>query len=205
MTFSANSVCENGHFVCDRCHAEDGIAAIRHICRHSDETDMLRLFAQIRRHPAIPMHGPEYHAMVPAVILATYRNRGGGIALEMIESGISRGRSVAGGFCGFMGVCGAAVGVGIAFSLLIDANPTKARERRIVQGVTQQVLEAIARLKAARCCQRDCAIAFSKAAELSASILPVTLEANYRLVCSQQDLNRECLGKACRLHPANAS
>jgi MoaA/NifB/PqqE/SkfB family radical SAM enzyme/2-polyprenyl-3-methyl-5-hydroxy-6-metoxy-1,4-benzoquinol methylase len=205
MTFSANSVCENGHFVCDRCHAEDAIEAIGHICRHTEETDMLRLFAQIRRHPAVPMHGPEYHAMVPGVILATYRNSGGDIARDVIESGIERGRSVAGGFCGFMGVCGAAVGVGIAFSLMIGANPTKARERRIVQGITQRVLAEIAKLKAARCCQRDGWIALSKAAELSASLLPVTLKADYRLVCSQQDLNKECLGKACRLHPLNVA
>jgi hypothetical protein len=205
IVFSANSACENGHYVCDRCHAEDGIEAIRHICLHTDETDMLRLFERIRRHPAIPMHGPEYHVMVPGVILATYRNLGGDISEEMIESGISRGSGVAGGFCGFMGVCGAAVGVGIAFSLLIGASPTKAGERRIVQSVTQNVLKDIARLKAARCCQRDCWIALSKAAELSETVLPIVLRARHRLVCSQQELNKECLGRACRLYPSNPS
>ena len=205
IVFSANSACENGHYVCDRCHAEDGIEAIRHICLHSGETDMLRLFESIRRHPAIPMHGPEYHAMVPGVILATYRNLGGDVSEEMIESGISRGSGVAGGFCGFMGVCGAALGVGIAFSLLIGASPTKAEERRIVQSVTQNVLKDIARLKAARCCQRDCSIALSKAAELSETVLPIVLRARHRLVCSQQELNKECLGRACRLYPSNPS
>ncbi len=203
MTAASNGVCENGHYVCDRCHAEDGLAVIRRICLNTAETDMLRLFERIRRHPAIPMHGPEYHALVPGVILASYRNLGGDISGEAIEAGISRGSGVAGGFCGFMGVCGAAVGVGVAFSLLVDANPTKARERRIVQNAAQAVLKEIARLKAARCCQRDCWIALSTAAELSAAILPLALRAEHRIVCSQQDLNRECLGKACRLHPAN--
>lgn len=176
---------------------------IRRICLTSEETDMIRLFEQIRRHPAIPMHGPEYHAMVPAVILTTYRNRGGDIPPDVIESGISRGRNVAGGFCGFMGVCGAAVGVGISFSLLLDANPTKAAERRVVQQVTASVLSQIAKLKAARCCQRDCWIALSRAAELSGDLLPIPLKADHRLVCSQQDLNQECLGRACRLHPGS--
>ena len=203
--FASNSTCQNGHYVCDDCHARDGIEEIRRVCLHSGETDMIRLFEQIRRHPAIPVHGPEYHALVPAVILATYRNRGGDISAEVIESGIARGRSIAGGFCGFMGICGAAVGVGIAFSLLLDANPTRAAERRLVQGVTQSVLREIAKLKAARCCQRDCWIAFSKSVDLSRNLLPIELQADYRLVCGQQHLNRECLGKSLPPSPCRSA
>ena len=199
--FLSNSSCENGHYVCDHCHAQDGIEVIRQVCLHTDETDLIRLFEQIRRHPAIPVHGPEYHAMVPGVILAVYKNLGGDISKEIIESGISRGGSVAGGFCGFMGICGAAVGVGVAFSLILDANPTKASERRIVQGVTQTVLKKIAALKAARCCQRDCWIALTTSVELSRNILPLALNADTRLACRQQHLNKECIGKACPLHP----
>jgi hypothetical protein len=139
--------------------------------------------------------------MIPGIILTAYRNLGGAVSLEDIESGISRGRSVAGGFCGFMGVCGAAVGVGIAFSVILDANPTKAKQRKIVQNVTQAVLKEIAGLKAARCCQRDGWLALKKAVELSRALLPVPLRADHRLVCSQQALNKECIGKACFLYP----
>ncbi len=202
--FAANNVCENGHYVCDRCHSENAVDVIRRICLSSDETDMIRLFQRIRLHPAVPMHGPEYHAMVPGVILAAYRNLGGDVPERTIEAGIDRGRSVAGGFCGFMGVCGAAVGVGVAFSLLVDANPTKAAERKLVQGATQAALGEIARLDAARCCQRDCWIALTKAAELSASLLPVTLKAESRIVCAQWRRNKECLGTTCPLHPSNS-
>ena len=202
MVFSANSACERGHFVCDRCHAEDGIGAIRRICRHTGETDMIRLFEQIRRHPAIPVHGPEHHAMIAGIIMAAYGNLGGDVSDELLQTAISRGSGIAGGSCAFMGVCGAAIGVGIAFSLLLQANPLTARERRIVQSVTQAVLKEIAQLDAARCCQRDGWIALSTCAELSKEILPIPLKAEYRLVCSQQHLNRECLGKACRLYPA---
>jgi MoaA/NifB/PqqE/SkfB family radical SAM enzyme/SAM-dependent methyltransferase len=198
MAFSADGACRNGHYVCDRCHAEDALAVIRHICLHTAETDMIRLLETIRRHPAIPVHGPEHHALVPGIILAVYRNLGGEIDEELIEAGISRGSGIAGGFCGFMGVCGAAVGVGIAFSLLMDANPVKPTERRHVQGATQAVLKEIAALDAARCCQRDCWIALVKAAELSETLLPIALKADHRLICAQQHLNRECLGKACQ-------
>jgi Family of unknown function (DUF5714) len=174
---------------------------IRHICLKTDETDSVRLFERIRSHPTIALHGPEYHAMIPGIILSTYRNLGAEISEKVIETGIFRGKGMAGGYCAFMGVCGAAVGAGIAFSLILDANPVKALERSTVQSVTQAVLSEIAQLKAARCCQRDGYIALTKAAELSKSFLPIALKAEHRLVCRQMHVNQECLGKTCLLHP----
>jgi MoaA/NifB/PqqE/SkfB family radical SAM enzyme/SAM-dependent methyltransferase len=197
--FQTCGVCENGHFVCDQCHAKDGLSVIRHICVETGETDMLKLFEQLRRHPAIPMHGPEYHAMIPGIILACYRNLGGPITDETVLSGITRGSTVAGGFCGFMGICGAAVGVGVAFSLILQASPVKGEERRMVQTVTQKVLKEIAGLNAARCCQRDGFIALKKAAELSKDYLSVELTAHHELVCRQRHKNRECPGRVCPL------
>jgi 7,8-dihydro-6-hydroxymethylpterin dimethyltransferase len=204
VVFRAMETCEKGHYVCDRCHTEDAVEVIRHICLQTAETDVVRLFERIRSHPCIALHGPEYHALIPGIILCTYRNLGGGITDKLIESGILRGKGVAGGFCGFMGICGAAVGVGIAFSLILDANPVKASERSAVQGATQAVLAQIAALKAARCCQRDGFIALTKAAELSRTLLPVALKAEHRFECRQMHLNKECLAKACLLHPVKA-
>jgi SAM-dependent methyltransferase len=76
---SANSLCEKGHFVCDTCHAKDALAVIRHICLTTRATDMIALLEKIRSHPAVPVHGPEHHAMVPGIILAVYRNLGGAV------------------------------------------------------------------------------------------------------------------------------
>ncbi len=199
LSFSVNSRCEKGHFVCDACHAENGLKLIRHICTHTAETDMIRLLDQIRRHPSVPVNGPEHHALVPGIILATYRNITGDLAEAAIETGIQRGSSVAGGYCAFMGVCGAAVGVGIAFSLILDANPLLPEKRKIVQSVTQKTLADIARLRAARCCQRDSWLALKSAAALSVKYLPAPLRAEEKLVCAQQQLNKECLGRGCPL------
>lgn len=201
--FSSNSACERGHYVCDRCHLEDGIGVIRHICRHSGEADLIRLFARIRQHPAIPVNGPEHHPMVAGIILAGYRNVGGKVPDDILQTAISRGSDIAGGACAFMGVCGAAAGVGIALSLLLQASPLTARERQTVQRVTQEVLRRIAQWQAARCCQREGWIALSTVAELSGEVLPIPLKAEYRLVCSQRQLNRECLGQACPLFPGS--
>jgi LSD1 subclass zinc finger protein len=195
----ANAVCENGHFVCDACHSQDALEVIEHICLETTETDMLRLLQEIREHPTVPVHGPEHHALVPGIILATYKNLGGAISPSTIQTGIQRGSQVAGGYCAFMGVCGAAVGVGTAFSLILDANPLKPEERKAVQSATNEVLAEIAALRAARCCQRDSWIALKKAAELSQTLLPIPLHAEAPLVCRQQAKNAECMGADCPL------
>ncbi len=199
-TFMANSICENGHFVCDDCHKGEAVDIIETICLNTKETDMIKLLEMIRNHPRIPMHGPEHHSMVPGIILATYRNLGGDITNSIIQMGIHRGNTIAGGYCAFMGACGAAVGVGIAFSLIFGATPLTPRERKIAQSTTLEALKDIAKFKAARCCQRDSYLALKKAAEISGKYLDIKLKAEYVLKCEQKELNKECIGKGCPLY-----
>jgi hypothetical protein len=198
--FESSVLCKNGHFICDACHAASGLEVIERICLHSTETDLIALLERIRRHDSIPLHGPEHHALVPGVILATYRNLGGKLSDAQIRSGIRRGSKVPGGACGFLGACGAAVGVGTAFSVILEASPLAASGRRVAQSATSAVLAEIAKLEAARCCQRECFIALETAAELSRSLLPVALRADATIACEQVDLNEECLGPVCPLY-----
>ncbi|HET97205.1 MAG TPA: methyltransferase domain-containing protein [Desulfurivibrio alkaliphilus] len=195
----SNAACAQGHYICDDCHQRDGLSAIRVICAETREQDMLALLAQIRRHPAIPMHGPEHHALVPGVILATYRNRGGKLDKESILTGIERGSRVPGGVCGFWGNCGAAVGVGIAFSVLLAATPMTPEPRRRVQEITARVLGAVARISGARCCQREAWVALKEAAAISRELLPVPLLAAARFKCEQAAANKQCVGRRCPL------
>ncbi len=198
----ANARCTNGHFVCDECHRADAVGILKEVCLHSGETDMISLLRTIRSYPSFPVHGPEHHSLVPAVILAAYRNSGGRVSDEQLLSGIDRGSAVPGGACAFMGACGAAIGVGTAFSVILEANPYKATERQTVLRVTQRVLGEIARYEAARCCQRDSWTALREAAKLSGNILGIALKADSDLMCSQFDKNRECIRNLCPLWPA---
>ena len=161
------------------------------------ETDMLRLLEQIRRHPAIPTNGPEHHGLIPGIILATCRNLGGPVDTTMICTGIERGARIIGGSCAYLGICGAATGVGIAFSLLLDANPVKARERQLSQAAVLEALREISQQVAARCCQRDCVLALQAAARCSEDILDIRLRAEDTFDCRQQSKNRECQGSSC--------
>ncbi len=191
--------CEKGHFVCDSCHSADALSVIEHLCLEAGETDMLTLLARLRKHPSVPVNGPEHHALIPGIIVTAYRNAGGEADDELIRTAIRRGSQVIGGSCAFVGICGAATGVGIAFSLLLQANPVRALQRQQVQQITQQVLAEIAGFEAARCCQRDCWLGLKKAAELSREFLPVALTAEDIIGCSQRHLNHECLGRTCPL------
>ncbi len=201
----ATAVCERGHFVCDGCHSADALKVIERLLLASSETDLLTLFEEVRRHPAIPANGPEYHALVPGTILAAYRNSGGSLCDEELLAGLRRGSQVAGGSCAFWGVCGAATGVGIAFSLILKANPLDGPARQAVQDASQQALAEISALPLARCCRRDCWLALRKAAELSANLLPIPLKAEGGEACDQMSSNRECAGTRCPWFPGQRS
>lgn len=197
----ANAACRNGHFVCDRCHTGNALDLIEHLCSSATGTDPISLFNEIRQHPSIPLHGPQYHAIVPGVLLACLRNAGKPLTTAQLHSAIQRGGEVSGGSCGYLGVCGAATGTGIAFSVLLEATPLKAAARQTVQGVVQQVLAEIAGHEAARCCQRDCWIALRSGMALAGELWHLQLPKVEPFACSQIARNVECLGVKCPLWP----
>ncbi len=201
----ANAVCSEGHFVCDMCHLRNPLEVIRKVCLSTGETDMIAIMKKIREHAVFPLHGPEHHAMVPGVILASYKNLGGDMDDERILAGIERGSTVPGGSCGFMGACGAAIGVGIAFSLILAGTPLTPKTRRIVQELVGDILRKIAQVSAARCCQRESVLALREAARASGELLDLKLRAEHELVCKQYMHNRECIRRACALYPEKAT
>lgn len=189
--------CKEGHYVCDACHAKEALAVIEHICATSKERDMLKLFRQIREHPSIPKHGPEHHAMVPAIIVTAYKNSGGKVSENVLKTAILRGSSVMGGACGFLGICGAASGVGIGFAILLESSPVAKKARSQAQKVTYAVLGKIAEYEAARCCHREVWTALNIASSLSETFLPVKLLAQIETKCDQKKFNQYCYGKEC--------
>jgi len=201
----SNAVCGAGHFVCDACHRRDAVEAIRAFCATTRETDMIAMLKTLRSHPAIPMHGPEHHAMVPGIIVAAARNSGMDIPGDAVDTAISRGSEVPGGACGFRGICGAATGAGIAFAVLLEATPVAATARQKAQAATARILAKIAGIPAGRCCQRESWTALRETAELSEEILGTRLKAGEDLVCNQYRDNRECIGAGCSLFPVKGS
>ena len=189
--------CTRGHYVCDTCHTREPIEVAKRFCLASDRIDAFQIFYPIAAHPAIPLHGPEYHSIVPGVILAAYRNAGGPVTDDQILEGIERGNLMPGGSCAFMGACGAATGVGIAFGIMLESNPLKPLPRQHAQRIVARTLERISALKAARCCRRESHLALQMAAEESVNLLPVTIRAEEWQSCERHELNKECIKSSC--------
>lgn len=201
----ANARCIQGHFVCDSCHSEGPVEIVARVCLASRERNAVALMQSIRAHPRFGIHGPEHHSLVPAVILAALRNQGRSIPDEWIRTAAQRGTLVPGGACAFMGACGAAIGVGIAISVLLEATPYEGRRRQLVQQATQRALARIASLEAPRCCQRDAWLALQEASRFLEEILEQSLEVDYPIACDQTSSNKECIHARCPLWPASVT
>ncbi|RWX51334.1 hypothetical protein VU01_11571, partial [Candidatus Electrothrix marina] len=94
---------------------------------------------------------------------------------------------------------GAAVGAGIAASLILEATPLKADERQHSLAFTAEILTEIAKMNAGRCCQRDSWLALTHASRLSEEFFGIALPAETALHCSQYEQNHECIRNRCPL------
>jgi hypothetical protein len=140
--FMTRVYCEDGHFVCDACHSSSK-SDVKWFLRHTGEKDSIKILHHFFDIEKVHMHGPEHHSIVPGVLLTVYRNNGGDIDFEnALEQAFERGSKVPGGFCGFWGVCGSAVGTGIYASIVLGGSPLKKETWHIPQIVTARSLEA---------------------------------------------------------------
>jgi hypothetical protein len=149
--------------------------------------------------PTVKMHGPEHHFLVPATLIAALYNHTG--EQEKKERGIRsarrRAEMVKGGFCGFLGDCGAAVGTGIFVSVVTGATPLSREEWRLANLMTARALEEIARHGGPRCCKRNTFLALRSAVRFLSSEMGIRLPEPDRIVCHFSDRNNECLGERC--------
>lgn len=200
---TSDAACAAGHFVCDACHKKGALEVIEAVCIASAEKDPVALANQLMKSPTFHMHGPEHHFLVPAVLLTALCNASGRVGEKprMLAEARKRSDAVLGGFCGFWGACGAAVGVGIFFSIATGATPLSTQEWRTSNTATAQVLSEIAKLGGPRCCKRDSFVSLQGAAALCKEALGVELAPAGKVVCRFSAQNRECLKKDCPFFP----
>jgi SAM-dependent methyltransferase len=196
----ANARCEQGHFVCDHCHVKDHLSFIKSFCARSTETDPVALFFAMRRSHLFPVHGPEHHVLVPAAFLTAYRNQFHDLPQGKIDAAIERAASLPGGTCGYWGACSAALGIGVAYSVILHATPLSEEARGTAQSTVGRLLTQLGQCQAARCCRRESHLALKLGCDLSGEHLPHAVTAGPPPACDQMTLNRECLGKDCPVH-----
>jgi len=195
--------CIEGHFICDDCHRLPAEYLIEATCLETNIVDPILLAISLMRHPALKMHGPEHHFLVPAVLLTSYSLVTG--EREALGGRLKRAREraalVKGGFCGTHGACGAAIGTGIFVSVLTGATPLSGKEWKLSNLVTARSLHEIALAGGPRCCKRNTYIAILVAGSFVSEEWGVTLPVRKGITCEFSDLNRECRMVECPFYP----
>lgn len=199
--FKANVTCLDGHYVCDMCHSMDAIGLIENYCRETDKTNPMEMAIELMKNPSINMHGPEHHFLVPAVLLTSYYNlldRAREKAKKIAVAKM-RAKDIKGGFCGFYGNCGAAVGTGIYVSIITGATPLTRESWGLANLMTGTALLKMAETGGPRCCKRNLFTAIKEAAKFTDEHFNLKLYdyEDYGPICSFRTNNRECLKAKC--------
>ena len=201
-SFEGHAVCENGHYVCDACHASPAEGVVRSVVLNSSSKNPVDIADEIMASSFVHMHGPEHHFIVGASLICAYSNTYGGVDLEnALNAVISRGKKVPGGFCGMAGCCGAAVSAGIFLSVILKATPMSKEEWALSNRMTSRCLEAVSRLGGPRCCKRDSYTTILAAAEFLREELGKPLGVSDEILCSHFGDNAECLKVECPYFP----
>jgi hypothetical protein len=202
--FSALIYCPEGHYICDSCHSRGALDVLREVLDRTTSTDPAEILETVMSHPSVPMHGPEHHAMVPAIIVAAVRNAGYPVPEGAVEKALERGSKVPGGWCGFYGVCGAAIGVGTAVSIITGATPLTGKTRALANEATVFALNKMMD-GGPRCCKRASRRAIEAAVEFLKTRMDIDLKIKRETKCRYVGRNRECIREACKYYTNNNS
>ena len=179
-------------------------ACLAHYEAHLGEaTDPLALAASIMATPGFPMHYPCHHYLVPAVLLTVCRaaQQKPGVNLQAeLDLALERALTVPGGACGFHGCCGAAVGVGIFWSVITDAAPVSGKPWAIANGATGTALLSLAEIGGPRCCKRCSWMSMESTLPKIRELLKLELPVS-KPDCAFWEGNHECLRKKCPYYP----
>ncbi|MDQ1279070.1 MAG: hypothetical protein QG670_330 [Thermoproteota archaeon] len=175
------------------------IELIEGYCTASTMENPLEMALILMRNPAVKMHGPEHHFLIPAVLLSSYYNTKKEYSEkeQKIKDARQRASNVLSGFCGFYGDCGAAVGTGIFISLITNSTPLSTENWRLSNLMTSKSLYTIANHGGPRCCKRNTFLALNVAVKFLKENFDLEMKARQDIQCEFNDLNKECLKQKC--------
>ena len=203
--YDSNVKCLEGHFVCDICHSTSANELIESFCSTSTLEDPLEIALILMMNPAVKMHGPEHHFLVPAALITSYYNIRKGYSEKSlkIKEARKRASNILGGFCGSHGDCGAAVGTGIFISLITNSTPLSIEGWKLSNLMTSKSLYTIANRGGPRCCKRNTYLAIIEAVSFLKENFDVVMKIRKNIRCKFNDLNDECLKEKCQFYCAH--
>lgn len=199
--FEAYVKCSHGHFVCDNCHSLDILGKVEQLLTASNEKNPAALAQKVFELPGLNMHGPEYHSIVPAVLVAAWQNQSGKRDAFKIKDAIRRGKDIKGGSCGVLGNCGSGTGAGIAVSIIEGATSMSRDERGAANRATAYALLEISKHGGPRCCKRE-AITSIESFMQSTKYFNGMERVEY--ICKQYGKNKDCILQRCPYFPVKS-
>lgn len=196
----AQVACVDGHYVCDKCHQSDSLDFLETYIKNSNKIDPIEMLIEVMKHPSYNMHGPEHHYIIPAIFLTAMKNSGIKITDNYWQLVLARCSDLPGGTCGYWGACAAALGSGIALSILKECAPLKKEFYGEIHGATANVLNVIAKVGGPRCCKRNVILTAEELASTLKNDFNIELKTT-PYVCSFMKYNKECLHKNCPYFP----
>lgn len=170
------------------------------------DDDVAEMAAKIMKTPEFPMHHPAHHYLVAAVLLTECRKKQGhglDILQRDLAEAVKRAADIPGGACGNLGACGAAVSVGIFWSVITDTTPLSEGSWAYGNRATGNALLEMAETGGPRCCKRCSWIALLSSLPQIEETLHIQLKSR-RPVCDFHENNHECIKERCPFYPKEA-
>lgn len=168
---------------------------------HNRLPDLVERLLQI---PQLPMHCPVHHYIVPAALLSVCRRaqkQERALLARNLEEARSRAQHVLGGFCGFYGACGAAVGLGVFWSVITDSTPLTRQTWGELNRATGQGLLEIAQVGGPRCCKRVTYTCLHSVIPQIRRLLELDIDFPAHVSCAYHTHNQECIKQDCPYYP----
>ena len=193
--------CLDGHYVCEECRLSTPEQLVKNTCKHTVEKDPVKIANLLMKHPAVPAYGTEHHYVASCALLAAMRNlRLFDIDSAKIDKAVRLAKMPPLGSCVLWGACGAAIGVGIAFSIAMRVDIMSGQKRGIVLRLVSDALRDISKLGEPRCCKASVVLALETAKKFLRERHEVKFD-DAMPICEFTTRNLEdCLKKSCPLY-----
>jgi hypothetical protein len=198
---TADYRCPDGHYVCEECRLSTAEQLVKKTCERTKETDPSKIADLLMKHPAIPMYGTEHHYLVSCVTLAAMRNLGlVDIGPREFDKAADLAKIPPLGSCALWGACGAAIGVGIAFSIAMRVNMMSGQNRSVVLNLVSETLGQISKLGGPGCCKGSVILALDVAKTFLTETYDVKFdETKHRCEFADQNLT-DCPKERCPIY-----
>lgn len=149
----------------------------------------------------LPFHGPWHHGLTGAILLQSLRNNGAELGPDRVLEALRRGLMVPAGACGFLGVCGAGAGAGLAVAMVRGSTPFCDEERRWGLVVNAEIMRRVGMIGGPRCCALSTYLALQLGTKKLGQHGFELPEASIAGCCSRHAANLQCHGDRCPCFP----